>query len=83
MKIESIEISVFEFPMYPTTTQIVEFGVPSGSRRKQAFPSGGDVPVQVIKVVTDEGVEGVCAVGDWRYTELSWQQISTLGAGCR
>ena len=78
MKIESIEISVFELPMYPTTTQIVEFGAPSGSRWKQAFPSGGDVPVQVIKVVTDEGVEGVCTAGDWRYTELSWQQIATL-----
>jgi len=64
--------------MYPTTTQIVEFGAPSGNRWKQAFPSGGDVPVQVIKVVTDEGVEGVCTAGDWRYTELSWQQIATL-----
>ena len=78
MKIESIEISVFELPMYPTTTQVVEFGAPYDSRWKQAFPSGGDVPVQVIKVVTDEGVEGVCTVGDWRYTELSWQQIATL-----
>ncbi len=78
MKIESIEISVFELPMYPAVTSVVEFGSPPGTRWKQAFPSGGDVPVQVIKVVTDEGLDGVCTVGDWRYTELNWQQIATL-----
>jgi L-alanine-DL-glutamate epimerase-like enolase superfamily enzyme len=78
MKIESIEISVFELPMYPTTTQVVEFGEASANRWKQAFPSGGDVPVQVVKVVTTDGAEGICTVGDWRYTELTWQQIATL-----
>jgi L-alanine-DL-glutamate epimerase-like enolase superfamily enzyme len=78
MKIESIEISVFELTMYPATTQVVEFGSAYDSRWKQAFPSGGDVPVQVIKVVTDEDVEGICTVGDWRFTELNWQQIATL-----
>jgi L-alanine-DL-glutamate epimerase-like enolase superfamily enzyme len=78
MKIQSIEISVFELPMYPAVTRVVEFGSSADPRWKQAFPRSGDVPVQVIKVVTDEGVEGVCTVGDWRYTELNWQQIATL-----
>jgi L-alanine-DL-glutamate epimerase-like enolase superfamily enzyme len=79
MKIASIEISVFELPMYPAVSRVVEFGSPSsGSRWKQAFPGGGDVPIQVIKVITDDGIEGVCTVGDWRYTELNWQQIATL-----
>ena len=78
MKIESIEISVFELPMYPSVTRVVEFGSSSTPRWKQAFPPGGDVPVQVIKVLTDQGIEGVCTVGDWRYAELNWQQIATL-----
>ncbi len=78
MKIESIEISVFELPMYPSVTRVVEFGSSSEPRWKQAFPAGGDVPVQVIRVVTDDGIEGVCTVGDWRFTELNWQQVATL-----
>ncbi|MBP39636.1 MAG: enolase C-terminal domain-like protein [Dehalococcoidia bacterium] len=78
MRIEAIEISVFELPMHPGTTQIVEFGKPGRRRWKQAFPNGGKVPIQVMKVTTDEDVVGVCTVGDWRYTELNWQQIATL-----
>ncbi len=78
MKIESIEISVFELPMYPRVTTVVEFGSSTDPRWKQTFPVDGNVPVQVIKVVTDDGIEGVCTVGDWRYTELNWQQIETL-----
>ncbi|MDP6667008.1 MAG: enolase C-terminal domain-like protein, partial [Dehalococcoidia bacterium] len=78
MKIDSIEISVFELPMYPATTQVIEIGTPSALRYRQAFPAGAPVPVQVMRVVTDEGVDGVCTVGDWRYTELSWRQIAQL-----
>ena len=78
MKIESIEISVFELPMYPSVTNVVEFGSSMSPRWKQTFPTGENVPVQVIRVVTDEGLEGVCTVGDWRYTELNWAQIVTL-----
>ncbi|NQW18104.1 MAG: hypothetical protein HQ478_11535 [Chloroflexi bacterium] len=78
MKIESIEISVFELPMYPASTRLIESESTSGSRWQRAFPTGGPVPIQVIRVTTNEGVEGVCTVGDWRYTEMSWQQIAQL-----
>lgn len=64
--------------MYPLVSRLVEFGSSAEPRWKQAFPGGGDVPVQVIKVTTDDGIEGLCTVGDWRYTELNWQQIATL-----
>ncbi len=78
MKITSIEISVFELPMYPTITQVVPVGDPAELRWQQAFPKGGPVPVQVMQVITDEGINGICTVGDWRYTELTWRQIAQL-----
>ncbi|MBT3995861.1 MAG: hypothetical protein HOF01_08685 [Chloroflexi bacterium] len=80
MKITSIEISVFEIPMYPATTQVVEIAPAPNLRWRQAFSDGGPVPVQVIRVSTDEGIDGVCTVGDWRYTEMSWRQLAQLRA---
>ena len=78
MKIESIEISVFEIPMFPATTQVIEAESTRETPWRRAFPSGGPVPVQEIRVITDEGMEGVCTVRDRRYTEMSWQQIAQL-----
>lgn len=78
MKITAIEISVFELPMYPATTQVVEINPAPNLRWRQAFLEGGPVPVQVIRVFTDEGIDGVCTVGDWRYNEMSWRQIAQL-----
>ena len=78
MEITSVEISVFELPMYPIVTQVVPVGNPSELRWQQAFPKGGSVPVQVMQVMTDEGIHGICTVGDWRYTELTWRQIAQL-----
>ena len=80
MKITEIEISVFEVPMYPAVTDVVEVSSQPHKRWKQSFSFSGPkaVPIQVMKVKTDDGIEGVSTVGDWRYTELTWQQISQL-----
>ena len=78
MEITSVEISVFELPMYPIVTQVVPVGNPSELRWQQVFPKGGSVPVQVMQVMTNEGIHGICTVGDWRYTELTWRQIAQL-----
>ena len=78
MKIDSIEISVFELPMHPEIARVTETASNSGTRWRWAFSSSGDVPVQVMRVITDEGVDGVCTVGDWQYTEMSRQQIAQL-----
>ena len=78
MKITSVEISVFELPMHPAVTQLISVGHPSKYRWQQAFPKGNQVPVQVMQVITDEGVNGICTVGDWRYTELTQRQINQL-----
>ena len=78
MKITSVDISVFELPMYPTITKVVRVGNPADLRWQQAFPTGGRGPVQIMQVITDEGINGICTVGDWRYTELTWRQIVQL-----
>lgn len=74
MKIESIELSVFELPMYRPT-------MPAGESVRLMQKSGSSpslVPVQVIRVRTDNGIEGVCTVGDWRYTEMTKIQLAQL-----
>ena len=80
VKITEVEISVFEVPMYPPLTDVVEITSQTQKKWKQSFSFSGAeaVPIQVMKVRTDEGIEGVSTVGDWRYTELSWQQILQL-----
>ncbi|MQG56413.1 MAG: hypothetical protein FI709_00660, partial [SAR202 cluster bacterium] len=78
MKIESIEISVFELPMYRSTIRAMNTGADSTPRWQNSTASSGLAPVQVIRVRTDDGVDGVCTVGDWRYTEMSPQQLDQL-----
>ena len=78
MKIDSIEISVFELPMYQSTIRLLDAASESGTLGQGAGSSRNLVPVQVIHVRTDEGVDGVCTVGDWRYTEMNPQQLAHL-----
>ena len=78
MKIESIEISVFELPMYPPTIRLADTGTGGVRLLQKGSASGSLVPVQIIRVRTDDGVEGICTVGDWRYTEMQPQQLSQL-----
>ncbi|MCH7801014.1 MAG: hypothetical protein IIC24_05645 [Chloroflexi bacterium] len=78
MKIDSIEISVFELPMYRSTIRSMETETESGPPWLGASASSGLVNVQIIRVRTDEGVDGICTVGDWRYTEMHPQQLGQL-----
>jgi len=78
MKITAIEVSVFELPIYPATTRVIETSPAPYLRWQPAFPAGGPVPVQVLRVSTDEGIDGICTVGDWRYTEMTWRQLLQL-----
>ena len=78
MKIDSIEISVFELPMHRSTIRSMETETESGPPWLGASASSGLVNVQIIRVRTDEGVDGICTVGDWRYTEMHPQQLGQL-----
>lgn len=84
MKIESITLSIFEATSNTTRFNMVE--QTKGARRRwvrhDSTPATGEI--HVLHVRTDEGVEGICTVGDARYTtmrpdELEQLRIMTIG----
>ena len=70
MKIDAVEISVFELPIHPESIQLIGIDTDSGYQWQRGGATRGLAPVQVMRVRTDAGVDGVCTVGDWRYTEM-------------
>lgn len=91
MKITEIALSLFAVPTNTARFDLVEQVTPAKQRwtvtRASMQQSGGAVtePLHVLHVRTDEGIEGVCTIGDARYTvmqpaELEQLRILTLGA---
>lgn len=78
MKIDAIEISVFELPIHPESIELVGVETSSGYQWQRGSASRGLIPVQVMRVRTDAGIDGVCTVGDWRYTEMQPRQLNQL-----
>ena len=84
MRIEEIKISVFELPGNTTRFNLVE---EVKSARRRWIPKShtrSNAHVHVLHVRTDEDVEGICTVGDARYTtmqedDLEQLRILTLG----
>ncbi|MCY3868325.1 MAG: hypothetical protein OXG87_02135, partial [Gemmatimonadetes bacterium] len=70
MKIRAIAISVFELPANTGQFRMEQTG--QGARKRWAKRGAGKSAehVHVLHVQTDEGVEGVCTVGDARYTTM-------------
>ncbi|MEE3258533.1 MAG: enolase C-terminal domain-like protein [Candidatus Latescibacterota bacterium] len=84
MKITAVKLSVFELPTNTARFDLEQ--VPYGHRtRWQSRPhSRSETPIHVLHVLTDEGLEGICTVGDARYqtmrrTELEQLRIMTIG----
>lgn len=91
MKITEITLSVFELPANTARFDLIEQVTPAKQRwtatRSLMQRAGNAVtePIHVLHVLTDEGIEGVCTVGDARYTtmttdELAQLRILTIGA---
>ena len=78
MKIESIGLSVFESERITTRFQLAEEGI--GPRRRWVSRNHAAVPglLHVLHVRTDEGVEGVCTVGDARYVAMRPRDLEQL-----
>jgi L-alanine-DL-glutamate epimerase-like enolase superfamily enzyme len=78
VKVESIALSVFEAKSNTGRFQLVEEA--RGARRRwlrqHHAPAKGHV--HVLHVRTDEGVEGVCTVGDARYTTMRPEDLDQL-----
>lgn len=85
MKIQSITLSIFELPGNTATFNLHEVVHNGADRHWQ--PTGHQQQTEelhVLHVQTDEGVEGICTVGDARYTtmrrtELDQLRILTVG----
>lgn len=70
MKITSIDLSVFELPVHEEVFGLsLKEGTRTGDWRISSMKDG-KVPVQVLRVDTDDGIRGTCTVGDWRHTEI-------------
>ena len=78
MKIDSIRLSVFEAEGVIGRFQLIE--QVSGGRRRwcQQPHSTAKGEVQVLHVRTDEGVEGICTVGDARYATMRLRDLEQL-----
>ena len=78
MKIEAIALSSFELPGNTAQFDLVEEVFGSRRRWRHQHHSRGTEPVQVLHVHTDEGIEGVCTVGDARYTSMRREDLAQL-----
>ncbi|MEM7128818.1 MAG: enolase C-terminal domain-like protein [Chloroflexota bacterium] len=91
MKITQINLSIFELPSNTPPFDLIEETTPAKQRwriTRSTAQLGGAKPLErlhVLHVHTDEGIEGVCTVGDARYTtmqpaDLDQLRVLTVGA---
>lgn len=84
MKITEISLSVFEAPANTSRFDLIEQNTPAKQRwtatRSLMQRTGDSVKeaLHVLHVRTDEGIEGVCTVGDARYTTLQVDELAQL-----
>ena len=79
MRITEVKISVFELPDVTRRVEMFESGSGPNTRwvsRPHGAQSTGHR--HVLHVRTDEGVEGVCTVGDVRYTEMTEELLEQV-----
>ncbi|MFO7919197.1 MAG: enolase C-terminal domain-like protein [Anaerolineae bacterium] len=78
MKIDAIKISVFEAERITNRFQLVKKGVGLSQRWIRQHHSAAEGHLHVLHVHTDEGVEGVCTVGDARYLTMRPRDLEQL-----
>lgn len=78
MKITAVNLSVFELP---TNTALFDLEqVPYGRRTRwqSRRHSPTETSIHVLHVLTDEGLEGICTVGDARYQTMRREELAQL-----
>jgi len=78
MKIRDITLSVFELPSNTGQFTLVEETRGAQRRWTRRHHSTRAGELHVLHVRTDEGIEGVCTVGDTRYTTMRHQDLEQL-----
>lgn len=78
MRIEAISLSIFEVPSNTGQFDLSEQCQGARSRwiRRPTGPATGEV--HILHVRTDDGIEGVCTVGDARYTTMRVRDLEQL-----
>jgi L-alanine-DL-glutamate epimerase-like enolase superfamily enzyme len=79
MKIERIELSVFETPANTGRFDLAQVDAAPGHkrwvRRSRPTPPG---QIHVLHVWTDDGIEGMCTVGDARYSTMRTDDLEMM-----
>lgn len=78
MRITKIELSVFELPSNTAHFDLAEKTLGMSRRWVQERHEPQQSEVHVLHVQTDEGIEGVCTVGDARYTTMTNHDLAML-----
>jgi L-alanine-DL-glutamate epimerase-like enolase superfamily enzyme len=79
MKIEEITLSVFETKSNTGLFELHRVAVGGGrSRWVRKAASSPSRELHVLHVLTDDGVEGICTVGDARYTMMRTEDLEQL-----
>lgn len=78
MKIETITLSLFDLPGNTATFDLVEAEEGAHRRWLPTRQQRTQEPLHVLHVRTDEGAEGVCTVGDARYTTMRKEELEQL-----
>lgn len=78
MKIDAIRLSVFETPSNTGQFDMVQIGLGTRRHWERRGHAGRRTELHVLHVHTDEGIEGVCTVGDARYTTMRPQDLEQL-----
>jgi len=78
MKIEEITLSIFELPGNTATFNLYEES--HGADRRWLPTDQKSIPeeIHLLHVRTDDGVEGICTVGDARYTTMRKEELAQL-----
>jgi L-alanine-DL-glutamate epimerase-like enolase superfamily enzyme len=79
MRIESIALSVFVLPGATVAFKLREEVTRGANRRWLPYDQQKqETEVHLLHVRTDEGIEGICTVGDARYTTLRPEELAAL-----
>ena len=78
MKITAIKLSVFELPATTPLFDIEQAPYGHRTRWQARGHRRAEAPIHVLHVLTDEGLEGICTVGDARYQTMRREELEAL-----
>jgi len=78
MKITEVRLSVFELPAVTRRFRLEDAGHASRLAFARRPEPRGREEIHVLHVLTDEGPEGICTVGDARYTQMRMEDLDQL-----